>query len=70
MEIKLPYFNEVPKMHWIAQPFAVLCNLAISLMLTLGIVVMYVVYIVACAAMLVLFIPLVLFSVVYDCFTR
>ena len=30
VEIKLPYFTDIYKMHWLAQPLAVLCNFVLG----------------------------------------
>lgn len=31
VEVKLPYFADIHQMHWIAQPFAILSNLILSI---------------------------------------
>lgn len=38
IEIKLPYFNDIYKMHWLAQPFAVVCNFVLGAAYLAGIV--------------------------------
>lgn len=66
MEIKFPYFNDVYRMHWLAQPFAVVCNLFLGLLFFAGVAFLYMIYAVLCGIVFILAIPFIIFSEIWD----
>ena len=65
VEFKLPYFNDIYKMAWIAQPFAVVANLFLSVFYLVVIVAFWIAYAVVACAVFVLLLPFILFSEVF-----
>lgn len=62
MNITLPYFNDIYKMHWIAQPFAVVCNFFLTLMYLFLIVALFAVYSVGAVCVFIVSLPVILLS--------
>lgn len=62
VELKLPYFADIYKMHWFAQPFAIVCNFVLSLVYLAGIVVFFVAYAIVAICAFILLLPFILFS--------
>lgn len=65
-EVRLPYFTDVYKMHWFAQPFAIACNFILSLVYLAVIVLFFALYGIAAVCAFVLFIPFILLSETYN----
>lgn len=66
MEIKFPFFNDVWRMHWLAQPFAVLCNLVMGLIALVCVILLYAIYVTVGIAVFALAIPVVVVSELWD----
>lgn len=66
----MPYFNDISKMHWFAQPFALVCNVMLSMLFMVGIAVLYALYVAFCVLVFAITLPLMAVSEVYDWFTR
>lgn len=62
VEVKLPYFVDIYKMCWVAQPFAILCNFILSIVYLVGIVAFFTFYMILLICGFVLIIPFVLLS--------
>lgn len=66
VEIKLPYFTDVYRMHWFAQPFAILCNFVLSIVYLVGIVAFFVFYMILMICGFLLIMPFVLLSEAFN----
>jgi len=66
VEIKLPYFTDVYRMHWFAQPFAILCNFVLSIVYLVGIVAFFTFYMVLMICGFLLIMPFVLLSEAFN----
>ena len=64
MNVTLPYFNDIYKMHWIAQPFAVVCNFFLTLMYLLLIVVLFAIYAVGAVGVFIVSLPVIFAALV------
>lgn len=62
MEFKLPYFNDIYRMAWIAQPFAIVANFLLSILYLVVIVSFWVAYAVIACIVFVLLLPFILLS--------